>query len=102
MPELIRSRVSFINDVRLAGVDEDTVYLQSTLCDEVIQVEDIATTIVNHAPRAVPPQVDLGGVPSVRIGDCKAPRTVEEAVYEGLTAANDFILGTGRWARVSA
>jgi 2,4-dienoyl-CoA reductase-like NADH-dependent reductase (Old Yellow Enzyme family) len=102
MPELIRSRVSFINDVRLAGVDEDTVYLQSTLCDEVIQVEDIATTIVNHAPRAVTPQVDLGGVPSVRIGDCKAPRTVEEAVYEGLTAANDFILGTGRWARVSA
>ncbi len=101
MPELIRSKVSFINDVRLAGVDEDTVYLQSTLCDEVIQVEDIASTIVNYAPRAVIPELDLGGIPGVRIGDCKAPRTVEEAVYEGLTAANDFILETGHRARAA-
>ena len=92
MPELIRANVTFINDARLAGVDEDTVYLQSTLCDEVLQVGDISTTIVNHAPRSLVPDIDFGDVPVVRIGDCKAPRTVEEAVYEGLTAANDFIL----------
>lgn len=102
MPELIRAKVNFINDARLAGVDEDTAYLQSTLCDEVIEVEGVATTIVNHASRAVVPDVDLNGIPYVRIGDCKAPRTVEEAVYEGLTAANEFILNTGRRASVSA
>ncbi|GAA2093443.1 MULTISPECIES: FAD-dependent oxidoreductase [Brevibacterium] len=92
MAELVRSGVTFVNDVRLAGLDASTAYLQSTLCDEVLEVDDVTTTIVNHPPRAQTPDVDFGAIPTVRIGDCRAPRTVEEAVYEGLVAANEFIL----------
>ncbi|WP_029089394.1 FAD-dependent oxidoreductase [Brevibacterium album] len=93
MGELIRARVTFVSDVRLAGLDDSTAYLQSTLCDEVLEVEDIATTILSQPPRASVPHLGFGSVPVVRIGDCRAPRTVEEAVYEGLVAATEFVLG---------
>lgn len=93
MAEAIRSKVSFVNDARLVGLDSTTAYLQSTLCDEVLEVADIATTIVSDAPRPSLPSIAFGTTPVVRIGDCKAPRTVEEAVYEGLVAATEFILG---------
>lgn len=91
MGEAIRQKVQFVNDARLVGLDADTAYLQSTLCDEVIEVEDVSCTILAHAPKASVPDIDFGEIPTVRIGDCKAPRTVEEAVYEGLTAATDFV-----------
>ncbi len=91
MGEAIKRGVSFVNDVRLVGLDCDTAYLQSTLCNEVLTVNDVATTLVSYAPQAVLPDVNFGMTPVVRIGDCKAPRTVEEAVYEGLVAATEFI-----------
>lgn len=105
MGELVRAGVTFVNDARLVGVDDDSAYLQSTLCDEVFTIPNIATTIVHGAPQSSVPDVENLGVPVVRIGDCKAPRTVEEAVYEGLTAANDFILQPGhtdRWTQVGS
>ncbi|MFL0576362.1 FAD-dependent oxidoreductase [Brevibacterium luteolum] len=91
MGEAIRRGVTFINDVRLVGLDADSAYLQSTLSYEVLTVDNVSTTIVSFAPRSVVPPVDFGACPVIRIGDCKAPRTVEEAVYEGLTAATRFV-----------
>jgi hypothetical protein len=35
-------------------------------------------------------ELQAAGVPAVGIGDCLAPRTVEEAVLEGLTAAAEL------------
>ena len=83
-------RIDFINDSRLVGVDADTGYLQSTLCEVVHEVDNVAATIVSAAPRSVPVDLDFGAASVTVIGDALAPRTVEEAVYEGLTAATDL------------
>ena len=83
-------RIEFINDARLVGVDADTGYLQSTLCEIVHEVEGVAATIVSAAPRSLRPDLDFGPASVQVIGDALAPRTVEEAVYEGLTAATEL------------
>ena len=88
-------RIAFINDARLVGVDADTGYLQSTLCEVVHEVSGVAATIVSAAPRSVPVDLDCGAASVTVIGDAVAPRTVEEAVYEGLTAATDLAARDG-------
>jgi 2,4-dienoyl-CoA reductase-like NADH-dependent reductase (Old Yellow Enzyme family) len=80
-------RIEFVDDARLVGVDVDTGYLQSTLCEIVHEVEGVAATIVSAAPQSLRPELDFGPASVQVIGDALAPRTVEEAVYEGLTAA---------------
>jgi 2,4-dienoyl-CoA reductase-like NADH-dependent reductase (Old Yellow Enzyme family) len=80
-------RIEFVDDARLVGVDVDTGYLQSTLCEIVHEVEGVAATIVSAAPQSLRPELDFGPASVQVIGDALAPRTVEEAGYEGLTAA---------------
>ena len=50
----------------------------------------MTATIVSAAPRSPPPDLDFRGADVTVIGDALAPRTVEEAVYEGLVAATDL------------
>ncbi|RBP67866.1 2,4-dienoyl-CoA reductase-like NADH-dependent reductase (Old Yellow Enzyme family) [Brevibacterium sanguinis] len=85
--QALRVGVEFVNDARLVGVDSDTGYLQSTLCEIVHEVPGVVATIVSAAPRSSVPDLDFGSASVRRIGDALTPRTVEEAVYEGLTAA---------------
>lgn len=81
----VRAKVQVIPNVRLHGADQDTVYLQHTLTEEPVLVEDVAAVVLAQGHTSV---TDLLGHPgAVAIGDCVAPRTVEEAVLEGLTAA---------------
>lgn len=86
-------RMQFVNDARLVGVDADTGYLQSTLCEVVHEVNGVAATIVSGAPRSVTVDLDFGAASGTVVGDALAPRTVEEAVYEGLTAATALATG---------
>ncbi|WP_240372968.1 NADH:flavin oxidoreductase [Brevibacterium zhoupengii] len=88
MSQALRDGVDFVNDARLVGVDADTGYLQSTLCEIVHEVDDVAATIVSGAPQSVIPDIDFGSASVHTIGDALAPRTVEEAVFEGLEAAS--------------
>ncbi|WP_211979044.1 FAD-dependent oxidoreductase [Brevibacterium sp. W7.2] len=88
--QALRVGVEFLGDARLVGVDEDTGYLQSTLCEIVHEVDGVAATIVSAAPRAAVPDLDFGPASVEVIGDARAPRTVEEAVYEGLVAAKNL------------
>lgn len=88
--QALRVGVEFLSDARLVGVDEDTGYLQSTLCEIVHEVDGVAATIVSAAPRAAVPDLDFGPASVEVIGDARAPRTVEEAVYEGLVAATNL------------
>ncbi|MEZ5797724.1 MAG: FAD-dependent oxidoreductase [Paracoccaceae bacterium] len=74
---------------RLYGAAGGTVYLQHTVNGAAIEVEaDTVVLCLGHRPvdglRAA-----LRGVAAevVTIGDAMAPRTAEEAVYEGLKAA---------------
>lgn len=88
MSQALRAGVDFVNDARLVGVDADTGYLQSTLCEIVHEVDGVAATIVSDAPRSVAPDLDFRSASVRTIGDAVAPRTVEEAVFEGLEAAS--------------
>ena len=87
----LRAGVAILPLCRLYGADEDTAYLQHVLTEEPVIVEQITSVIVctGYQPRtgleeaiaALPeahrPEVHL-------IGDCLAPRTVEEAILEGM------------------
>ena len=90
MSQALRAGVDFLNDARLVGVDESTGYLQSTLCELVHEVDGVAATIVSGAPQSVIPDLDFGSASVATIGDAVAPRTVEEAVFEGLQAASSL------------
>ncbi|MHA6195040.1 oxidoreductase [Pseudomonas wadenswilerensis] len=74
---------------RLYGCDDNSVYLQHTASGEAMIFEDIDTLVLcqGHQPvDTLAGQIsDL--VPVQRIGDCLAPRTVEEAIHEGLKVA---------------
>jgi len=71
---------------RLFGCDESTVYLQHTASGEPIIVEDIDTLVLCHGHQPVDNlAAELEGLVEYQlIGDCLAPRTAEEAIYEGL------------------
>ena len=88
-----RAGVSVITNVRVAGADEDTVYLQHRLSGRPVTLEGVAATVF-----AIGPSSDAGlldeltgpagfGGEVTGVGDCLAPRTVEEAVLDGLRAA---------------
>lgn len=88
---LWRERIDVLPLVRLYGADEDTVYLQHVLTDEPVLVEGVAGLVLacGHEPRnELATTLEAHGTPFVAVGDCLAPRSVEEAVLEGLVAAS--------------
>ncbi|WP_028630621.1 oxidoreductase [Metapseudomonas resinovorans] len=77
---------------RLYGCDDSTVYMMHATCGEPMLFEEVDTLVLCQGHEPVD---DLGGeleglVDFRRIGDCLAPRTVEEAIYEGLKLAWDI------------
>lgn len=85
--DLHRLGVEVIPYARLYGVDEDTAYFQHTLSGEPVVLEGIDTVVASLGHQPVTTLADeLGkwdGEVHI-IGDCLSPRTVEEAVLEGL------------------
>jgi 2,4-dienoyl-CoA reductase-like NADH-dependent reductase (Old Yellow Enzyme family)/thioredoxin reductase len=85
-----RAGVEVVTNVRVFGIDEDTVYLQHRLSGQPVIIEDVAATVFSLGSLPNNGLVsELNGVADdvIAIGDCRAPRTVEEAVLEGLQAA---------------
>ena len=84
---LHRLGVEIIPYARLYGVDQDSAFFQHTLSGEPIVLEGIDTVVTSlgHQPVTTLAEelADWGGEIHV-IGDCLSPRTVEEAVLEGL------------------
>ncbi|MFJ6562251.1 FAD-dependent oxidoreductase [Streptomyces sp. NPDC091412] len=94
LAQAARARIEILPNVRLYGADSDTVYLQHTLTEEPVLLEGVAGTVLaqGHDPVNEFDPVGLG-VPADRVfaaGDCVTPRTVEEAVLEGLTVATQL------------
>jgi 2,4-dienoyl-CoA reductase-like NADH-dependent reductase (Old Yellow Enzyme family) len=86
---LARARVQVISLVRLFGADDDTAYFQHVLTGEPVLIEGISGLVL--AQGSLPEDsllqaLEGSGFPVIGIGDCLAPRTVEEAVLEGLRA----------------
>ena len=87
-----RLGVQIVTTVRLYGADGDCGYLQHTLSGEPVIVDDVVATVLAAGHRCddallLELQSAADGVSVVGVGDCLAPRTVEEAVLEGLVAA---------------
>ncbi|MCK9797930.1 FAD-dependent oxidoreductase [Pseudomonas sp. MAFF 302030] len=87
--ELHKLAVPIIPYARLYGCDDSTVYLQHTASGEPMLLENVDSLVLCQGHQSVD---DLGHqlkglVPFQRIGDCLAPRTVEEAIHEGLKVA---------------
>ena len=97
---LSRAHVEILPLTRPFGYDGSAVFLQHTLTEEAVIVEDVAALVLaaGHVADAslfdeLSARTDLlsaAGRPIEihGIGDCLAPRTVEEAVLEGLTVAS--------------
>jgi 2,4-dienoyl-CoA reductase-like NADH-dependent reductase (Old Yellow Enzyme family)/pyruvate/2-oxoglutarate dehydrogenase complex dihydrolipoamide dehydrogenase (E3) component len=94
--ELHRQQISVANYARLYGTDGTTVFMQHTASGEPMVFDDIDTIVLchGHAPDTSLESTlgyavvggDEPGRQLIAIGDCMAPRTAEEAVYEGLKA----------------
>lgn len=87
--ELHRLGIPIIPYARLYGCDDTTVYLQHTASGDPMLLENIDTLVLcqGHQPVDTLGAELQGLVPFDRIGDCLAPRTAQEAIYEGLKVA---------------
>jgi 2,4-dienoyl-CoA reductase-like NADH-dependent reductase (Old Yellow Enzyme family) len=87
LQQVFRAGVDIVPLVRLYGADDDTVYLQHVLTGEPVLIEGIGGLVLaqGHEPVEVLGAQLAGRSWDVHlVGDCLAPRTVEEAVLEGL------------------
>ena len=90
LARLYSAKVEIITFSRLFGVDDKNVYLSHTVSQEPIILENVDTAVIVPAMEAVTDLVtDLEYLDQnyTVIGDAASPRTVEEAVYEGLKSA---------------
>ncbi|MBI2720513.1 MAG: FAD-dependent oxidoreductase [Rhizobiales bacterium] len=75
--------------LRLYGADGRTAYFIHTASRDAVVFEDVDSLVLsvpNHPVDELAGPVKSLGIELHMIGDCLAPRTAEEAVYEGLKA----------------
>lgn len=85
--------VEMIPFTRLHGVDAENAYFQHTLNAEPVVFDGVDTTVVISSNRRVAgleSELSESGREFHLIGDCLSPRTVEEAVLEGLKAGSSI------------
>lgn len=88
---LARARITVVPLTRLFGVDTDTAYLQHVLTEEPVLIEGITGVVLacgHQSESALLTQLQGLGSPVVGVGDCMTPRTVEEAVLDGLVVGS--------------
>lgn len=81
--------VEVIPYARLFGVDRDTAYMAHIVTGEPILANEVETVVLalGHQPdTTLEDELAPLGVPLHLAGDCLAPRSAEEAVYEGMLA----------------
>ncbi|MFP6745304.1 MAG: FAD-dependent oxidoreductase, partial [Alphaproteobacteria bacterium] len=85
--ELHKLGVEMIPYMRLYGADDGSVYFQHMISGEPEVLDNVETLVTSYAMRGerglLDDLSDYGGE-VMAIGDCVSPRTVEEAVLEGL------------------
>jgi len=90
---LHRCGVRVLPYMRLHGSDSDSVYLQHQSSGEAVVIDKVDTLVLcsGHAPvDDLSDALEALGVETHVIGDAAAPRTAEEAVYEGLKVAAEL------------
>jgi len=87
--KLHRLGVVVIPYARLFGVDADTAYMTHLVTNEPIIASEVETVVLalGHRPdTSLEEELAPLGIPLHLAGDCLAPRSAEEAVYEGMMA----------------
>ena len=87
--KLHRLGVEVIPYARLFGVDADTAYMTHLVTNEPIIASEVETVVLalGHRPdTSLEEELAPLGIPLHLAGDCLAPRSAEEAVYEGMMA----------------
>ncbi|RNI21314.1 FAD-dependent oxidoreductase [Flexivirga caeni] len=90
---LVTAGITVLPLVRPYGVDDDSIYLQHTLTGEPVIVDEASALVLAYghtARRGLLEELLARGIPATGIGDCVTPRTVEEAVLEGLETASSL------------
>lgn len=83
--DLANLGVRFVNLARLFGADERDAYFENTCTGSAIICESVDTVIGSFGNATTfSPNFELPGVQTHLIGDALSPRTVEEAMLEGL------------------
>jgi 2,4-dienoyl-CoA reductase-like NADH-dependent reductase (Old Yellow Enzyme family) len=91
-----KAGVQVIPLVRLFGYDGSAVFFQQVLTGDAVIVEDVAGLVLAQGHDPVDDLLTTLEAPGAfdgevhGIGDCLAPRTVEEAVLEGLRVASEL------------
>ena len=91
--DALRLGIEIIPLVRPYGADPGTVYLQHVLTGEPVLIEPASALVLSagHLPvTGLAAALAGSGMDVHEIGDCLAPRTVEEAVLDGLTVASEL------------
>jgi len=89
--DLHKLGVKIIPHMRLYGADAQDAYFQHTLSDEPVILEEVDTVVTALGTQSVTTlEAELADWPGEVhvIGDALCPRTVEEAVLEGLKVAS--------------
>jgi len=89
LAKLHRLGVEVLPMMRLYGVDGTTAYFVHTAAQEPVVLEDVDTIVLacpNSPSDALAEEIRKLGIELHMVGDCLAPRTAEEAVFEGLKA----------------
>ncbi len=84
---LALEQIAVVPLLRLVGADDDSVYFQHLLTQEAVIFEGVAQLVLaqgNRAQDALLGDLEASGLNVFGVGDCLSPRTVEEAVLEGL------------------
>jgi 2,4-dienoyl-CoA reductase-like NADH-dependent reductase (Old Yellow Enzyme family)/thioredoxin reductase len=89
-----RAHVEILPTTRLFGADTDAVFLQDVLTEEAVVIEGTAALVLaqGHVPadellaELEAEAAAVGGCLVLAAGDVQSPRTIEEAVLEGLRA----------------
>jgi 2,4-dienoyl-CoA reductase-like NADH-dependent reductase (Old Yellow Enzyme family)/thioredoxin reductase len=91
--DAVRLGVEIIPLVRIYGADADTVFFQHVLTEEPVEIEDATALVLSQGHLPVDELATALAATSFEthlVGDCLAPRTVEEAVLEGLVVASSL------------
>ncbi|ROM97901.1 oxidoreductase [Pseudomonas brassicacearum] len=84
--EMHKLQIPVTTYARLYGCDDTTVYMQHTASGEPIMFDGIDTLVLCTGHQSIDDLVEqLDETLEIhRAGDCLAPRSVEEAIYEGM------------------
>jgi pyruvate/2-oxoglutarate dehydrogenase complex dihydrolipoamide dehydrogenase (E3) component len=85
--------VRVLTYMRLYGSDADSVYLQHVASGEAVVIDKVDTLVLcsGHMPvDELSDALEALDIETHVIGDAAAPRTAEEAVYEGLKVAAEI------------